>query len=77
MDCYIFNYFLKNKEMDDIRKIQLLEELEQLSKEIQILIIEKKQNMNTYDEKLKNLYNRLVTLNREFIRTIPPNEKEH
>jgi len=77
MDCYIFIYFLRNKEMDDIRKIQLLEELEQLSKEIQILIIEKKQNMNTYDEKLKNLYNRLVTLNREFIRTIPPNEKEH
>jgi hypothetical protein len=63
--------------MDDIRKINMLEQLEQLSKEIQILIIEKRQNQNNYDEKLKNLYNRLVTLNREFIRTIPPNEKEH
>lgn len=62
--------------MDDIKKIQLLEELEQLLKQIQIIIIEKKQNMNAYDEKLKTLYSRMYILNREFMKIIPVIEKE-
>ena len=59
-----------------VKQIQTLEEIERLSKEIQILIIEKKQNMNSYDEKLKILYNRMYILNREFMKIIPVIEKE-
>jgi hypothetical protein len=59
-----------------VKQIQTLEEIERLSKEIQILIIEKKQNMNAYDEKLKTLYSRMYILNREFMKIIPVIEKE-
>jgi hypothetical protein len=59
-----------------VKQIQTLEEIERLSKEIQILIIEKKQNMNAYDEKLKILYSRMYILNREFMKIIPVIEKE-
>ena len=62
--------------MDDIRKINLLEEISELSKNIQNLIIEKKQNINSYDEKLKTLYARMYVLNRELLKLIPPIEKE-
>ena len=60
----------------DVRKIQTLEEIERVSKEIQNLIIEKKQNINSYDEKLKTLYSRMYVLNRELLKLIPPIEKE-
>jgi hypothetical protein len=60
----------------DVRKIQTLEEIERVSKEIQNLIIEKKQNINSYDEKLKTLYTRMYVLNRELLKLIPPIEKE-
>lgn len=60
----------------DVRKIQTLEEIERVSKEIQNLIIEKKQNINSYDEKLKTLYARMYVLNRELLKLIPPIEKE-
>jgi hypothetical protein len=59
-----------------VKQIQTLEEIERLSKEIQVLIIEKKQNMNAYDEKLKTLYSRMYILNREFMKIIPVIEKE-
>ena len=60
----------------DVRKIQTLEEIERVSKEIQNLIIEKKQNINSYDEKLKTLYSRMYVLNRELLKLIPPIDKE-
>lgn len=59
-----------------VKQIQTLEEIERLSKEIQVLIIEKKQNMNAYDEKLKTLYSRMYILNREFMKIIPVIEKD-
>ena len=61
---------------NSVKQIQSLEELERLSMEIQVLIIEKKQNMNAYDEKLKTLYSRMYILNREFMKIIPVIEKE-
>jgi hypothetical protein len=61
---------------NSVKQIQTLEEIERLSKEIQVLIIEKKQNMNAYDEKLKTLYSRMYILNREFMKIIPVIEKE-
>lgn len=57
--------------MENIRQIQLLEELEQLSKQIQLLIIEKQQNVNNYNEKLKILYNRMSQLYKDFNKLIP------
>ena len=60
----------------DVRKVQTLEEIEKVAKEIQNLIIEKKQNINSYDEKLKTLYSRMYVLNRELLKLIPPIEKE-
>ena len=57
--------------MDDIRKINLLEEISELSKTIQNLIIEKKQNENNFNEKLKIMYAKMFRLNQDFLRLIP------
>jgi hypothetical protein len=62
---------------NSVRQIQNLEEIEKLSKEIQILIIEKKQNQNMYDEKLRTLYSRMYILNREFMKIVPNIDKEN
>ena len=57
--------------MENIKKIQILEEIEQLSKQIQLLIIEKAQNQNNYNEKLKILYNRMSQIYKDFNKLIP------
>jgi len=57
--------------MESIKQIQILEEIEQLSKQIQIIIIEKSQSNNNYNEKLKLLYIRMNNLHLEFKRLIP------
>ena len=57
--------------MDDIRKINLLEEISELSKIIQNLIIEKKQNENNFNEKLKIMYAKMFKLNQDLLRLIP------
>ena len=57
--------------MENIKKIQILEEIEQLSKQIQLLIIEKAQNQNNYNEKLKIFYYRMNNLHTEFKKLIP------
>lgn len=58
--------------MENIKQIQILEEIEQLSKQIQNLIIEKTQNQNNYNEKLKTLYNRMHNLHSQFKSLIHP-----
>jgi uncharacterized coiled-coil protein SlyX len=57
--------------MENIRQIQLLEELEQLTKQIALVIIEKQQNVNNYNEKLKILYNRMSQIYKDFNKLIP------
>jgi hypothetical protein len=57
--------------MESIKQIQLLEEIEQLSKQIQNLIIEKTQNQNSFNERLKVLYNRMSQLYKDFNKLIP------
>lgn len=57
--------------MENIKQIQILEEIEKLSKDIQIVIIEKTQSNNNYNEKLKLLYNRMNILHTEIKRLIP------
>lgn len=58
--------------MENIKQIQILEQIEQLSKQIQNLIIEKSQNQNNYNEKLKILYNRMHNLHTQFNTLIHP-----
>jgi hypothetical protein len=57
--------------MESIKQIQLLEEIEQLSKQIQLVIIEKTQNQNSFNERLKVLYNRMSQLYKDFNKLIP------
>jgi hypothetical protein len=57
--------------MDTFKQIQILEEIEQLSKQIAGLIIEKSQNLNNFNERLKILYIRMDKLNIELKRLIP------
>jgi wyosine [tRNA(Phe)-imidazoG37] synthetase (radical SAM superfamily) len=57
--------------MDDYRKINILEDIEKLSKEIQLLLIEQIKSNNGYQEKINRLYNRLDKLNIELKRIIP------
>lgn len=58
--------------MENIKQIQILEEIEQLSKQIQEIIIQKIQNQNNYNEKLKILYNRMHNLHTQFNSMIHP-----
>lgn len=58
--------------MEDIRKLNLLEEIESISKQIQTLLIEKVQNQNNYNEKINRLYSKLDKLNLELKRILPP-----
>ena len=57
--------------MESIKQIQLLEEIEQLSKQIQLVIIDKTQNQNSFNERLKVLYNRMSQLYKDFNKLIP------
>ena len=58
--------------MEEYRKINILEEIEKLSKEIQLLLIEQVKSNNGYQERLNKLYNKLDKLNMELKRIIPP-----
>jgi hypothetical protein len=58
--------------MDTVKQIQILEELQRLSVEISNLIIEKTQNRNMFDERLKVLYARLSNLYKDFNKLITP-----
>jgi hypothetical protein len=58
--------------MEEYRKINILEEIEKLSKEIQLLLIEQVKSNNGYQEKLNRLYSKLDKLNLELKRIIPP-----
>ena len=63
--------------MDDYRKINILEDIEKLSKEIQLLLIEQIKSNKGYQEKINRLYLRLDKLNIELKRIIPPsNDKD-
>ena len=57
--------------MEDIRKFQILEEIEQLSKDIKNVVIEKNHSNNKFNEKLKMLYKKLDQLYLELRRSIP------
>jgi hypothetical protein len=57
--------------MEDSRKFQILEEIEQLSKDIKIVVIEKNHSNNKFHEKLKMLYKKLDQLYLELRRSIP------
>jgi len=57
--------------MEEYRKINILEEIEKLSKEIQLLLIEQVKSNNGYQERLNKLYNKLDKLNIELKRIIP------
>lgn len=60
-----------------VKQVQILEEYQKTLSEIQILIIEKKQNANMYDEKLKVLYQRMERLNIELKKLmVISNEKD-
>lgn len=62
--------------MEEYRKINILEDIEKLSKEIQSLLIEQVKSNNNYKEKLNKLYSKLEHLNMELKRIIPPIEKD-
>jgi uncharacterized coiled-coil protein SlyX len=57
--------------IQDIRKFQILEDIEQLSKDIKCVVIEKNHSINKYNEKLKILYKKLDQLYLELRRSIP------
>jgi regulator of replication initiation timing len=57
--------------MEDIRKYQILEEIEKLSKDIKNVVIEKNHSLNMFNEKLKTLYKKLDQLYLELRRSIP------
>jgi uncharacterized coiled-coil protein SlyX len=57
--------------IQDIRKFQILEDIEQLSKDIKGVVIEKNHSINKYNEKLKILYKKLDQLYLELRRSIP------
>lgn len=57
--------------MESYHKINILEEIEKLSKEIQLVLIEQVKSNNSYQEKLNKLYSKLETLNLELKRVIP------
>ena len=57
--------------MDDIRKFQIIEEIEILTKDIKSIVIEKNHSMNMYNQKLKNHYIKLDKLYTELKRLIP------
>ena len=57
--------------MESYHKINILEEIEKLSKEIQLVLIEQVKTNNSYQEKLNKLYSKLETLNLELKRVIP------
>jgi TolA-binding protein len=58
--------------MENIKQISILEEIEQLSKKIQELIIQKSQTENNYNERLKILYNRMYNLHAQLKTLISP-----
>jgi hypothetical protein len=58
--------------MEEYRKINILEEIEKLSKEIQLLLIQQVKTNNGYQEQLNRLYSKLDKLNLELKRIIPP-----
>ena len=62
--------------MEEYRKINILEEIEKLSKEIQLLLIEQVKSNNGYQQQLNKLYAKLDKLNIELKRIIPPIEKD-
>jgi hypothetical protein len=62
--------------MEEYRKINILEEIEKLSKEIQLLLIQQVKTNNGYQEQLNRLYSKLDKLNLELKRIIPPIEKD-
>ncbi len=55
--------------IQDIRKFQILEDIEQLSKDIKGVVIEKNHSINKYNEKLKILYKKLDQLYLELRRS--------
>lgn len=57
--------------IQDIRKFQILEDIEMLSKDIKSVVIEKNHSINKYNEKLKILYKKLDQLYLELRRSIP------
>lgn len=57
--------------MDDIRKFQIIEEIENLTKDIKSIVIEKNHSMNMYNQKLKSHYVKLDKLYTELKRLIP------
>lgn len=63
--------------MEDYRKINILEDIENISKEIQLTLIEQIRCNVVYKEKLNKLYIKLDTLNLELRRIIPPQHNEN
>lgn len=61
--------------MDDYRKINILEDIEKLSKEIQLILTEQIKSNIGYQEKLNKLYSRLDKLNIELKRIIPAQQQ--
>ena len=57
--------------MESYHKINILEQIEKLSKDIQLVLIEQVKTNNSYQEKLNKLYSKLETLNLELKRVIP------
>lgn len=58
--------------MDEYRKINIMEDIEKISKEIQLLLIEKVKTNADYQDRLNKLYSRLDKLHIELKRIIPP-----
>ena len=63
--------------MDEYRKINILEDIEKLSKEIQLILTEQIKSNIAYQEKLNKLYSRLDKLNIELKRIIPAQQQQH
>lgn len=57
--------------MEDIKKMQILEDIEKLSKDIQCVVIEKNHSITKFNDKLKILYKKLDQLYLELRRSIP------
>ena len=57
--------------MQDIRKYQILEDIQELTTNIKNLVIEKNHSLNMFNEKLKTLYKKLDQLYLELRRNIP------
>lgn len=57
--------------MDEYRKLNILQDIETLSKEIQLLLTEQIKSNIGYQERLNKLYSKLDKLNLELKRIIP------